>query len=207
MKNLFLLLAFALVNNIYAQNLQFGIQGGVNYNFSGDLKELNVLETSVDDIYHSAKSVTGYHGGFWAKLNLSEFFIKSELLYTKFENEFTGISTYTLTTKKVDIPVVFGMKILGPLYVFAGPDFQYILAEDFSVANTEVTYDDFTTGLHLGVGVEFDRLALDLRWEKGLAESDASIINSDIVNENFTLDNRPNQLVLSLHYTLTKPKD
>lgn len=207
MKNLFLLLVIAFVGNMYAQNLQFGIQGGVNYNFSGDLKELNVLETSVDDIYHSAKSVTGYHGGVWAKLNLSEFFIKSELLYSKIENEFSGISTYTLTTKKIDIPVVLGMKILGPLYVFAGPDFQYILAEDFSVANTEVTYDDFTTGLHIGVGIEFDRLALDLRWEKGLTESDASIINSEFVNENFTLDNRPNQLVLSLHYTLTKPKE
>lgn len=206
MRSLSFLLLFVVFGNLQAQNLQFGIQGGVNYNFSGDLKELNVLETSADDIYHSAKSVTGYHGGVWAKLNFSDFFIKPELLYTKFESEFIIDETETLITKKIDIPVTLGMKILGPLYVFAGPDFQYILAEDFSVANTEVTYDDFTTGLHIGVGLEFDRLALDLRWDKGLAESDASIINSDIVNENFTLDNRPNQLVLSLHYTLTKPK-
>jgi len=206
MKNLFFLLVFVFIGNLYAQNLQFGIQGGVNYNFSGDLNELNVLETPVDDIYHNAKSVAGYHGGVWAKLNFSDIFIKSELLYTKFENEFVVIDTENLITKKIDIPIVLGIKVLGPLYVFAGPDFQYILSEDFSVGNTEVTYDDFSTGLHLGVGLELDRIALDLRWDKGLSESDASIINSEFVNENFSLDNRPNQLVLSLHYTLTKPK-
>lgn len=206
MRNLFFLFGFVIIGNIQAQNIQFGIQAGVNYNFSGDLNELNVLETDVDDIYHSAKAVTGYHGGVWAKLNFSEIFIKSELLYTKFENEFTIINTENLVTKKIDVPVVLGVKILPPLYVFAGPDFQYILAEDFSVGNTEVTYDDFTTGLHIGVGLEFDRLALDFRWEKGLSESNASITNSEFVNENFSLDNRPNQLILSLHYTLTKPK-
>ncbi len=207
MKNLFfILLSISIIGTSFAQKLEFGLQGGVNYNFSGDLKELNILDSSVDDIYHSAKSVAGYHGGVWARLNFSDIFLKSELLYTKYENDFTGISTYTLSTKKIDIPIVLGMRIVGPLYVFAGPDFQYILAEDFSVANTEVTYDDFTTGLHLGVGVEFDRIALDLRWEKGLGDSEASIINSEFVSENFTLDNRPNQLVLSLHYTLTKPK-
>jgi len=206
MKNLFLLLLLCFIGNLSAQKLEFGLQAGVNYNFSGDLIELNVLDTSVDDLYHNAKSVTGYHGGVWARLNFSDIFIKSELLYTKYENEFTGVNNYSLITKKIDIPIVLGMRILGPLYVFAGPDFQYILAEDFSVTNTDVTYDDFTTGLHLGVGVEFDRVALDIRWEKGLAESEVSIINSEFVNENFTLDNRPNQLVLSLHYTLTNPK-
>jgi len=207
MKHLFfILLSICIAGSGSAQKLEFGLQAGVNYNFSGDLKELNVLDTSVDDIYHGAKSVTGYHGGVWARLNFSDIFLKSELLYTKYENDFSGPFNYNLTTKKIDMPIVLGMRILGPLYVFAGPDFQYILAADFSVANTDVTYDDFTTGLHLGFGLEFDRFALDLRWEKGLAESDASIINSDIINENFTLDNRPNQLVLSLHYTLTKPK-
>lgn len=206
MKNLLALLLFCFISNLYAQKLEFGLQGGVNYNFSGDLKELNVLDTTVDDLYHNAKSVAGYHGGVWVRLNFSDIFLKSELLYTKYENEFTIITTENLVTKKIDIPIVLGMKILGPLYVFAGPDFQYILAEDFSVSNTDVNYDDFTTGLHLGIGVEFDRIALDLRWDKGLAESEATITNSELVNENFTLDNRPNQLVLSLHYTLTNPK-
>ncbi len=206
MRNLlFILLTIGLVGTSFSQKLEFGIQTGVNYNYSGDLKELNVLETDVDDIYHSATSVIGYHGGIWVRLNFSDIFLKSELLYTQYENDFSGITNYSLITKKIDIPIVLGMRILGPLYVFGGPDFQYILAEDFSVSNTEVTYDDFTTGLHLGFGLEFDRIALDLRWDKGLSNSDSLIIHSDLVNENFTLDNRPNQLVLSLHYTLTNP--
>lgn len=204
MRNLILILFTIITFNIYAQDFQYGLQGGVNYNFSGDLTELNLSDIAFDDVIHKAKSIEGYHGGLWAKISFSDLFIKSELLYTQFKNEFSSDPTYYLTTKKIDIPVVLGMKILGPLYVFAGPDFQYIISENFSIDNTQVTYDDFTTGLHLGFGVDFGRLSLDLRWDKGLSESTSSIINSEFVNSNFTLDNRSNQLMLSLHYSLKK---
>ena len=98
------------------------------------------------------------------------------------------------------------MKILGPLYIFAGPDFQYILNEDFyetDISKTKETYKEFTTGLHLGVGVAFGRIALDFRWDKGLSENSIDIVNSEIENYNFTNDNRPNQLVLSLNIALS----
>lgn len=204
MRNLIVILFTIIAFNTYAQDFQYGIQGGVNYNFGGDLTELNALNVSFDDIIHKAKSIEGYHGGLWAKISFSGLFIKSELLYTQFKNEFSSNPTYFLTTKKIDIPVVIGLKVLGPLYIFAGPDFQYIIAENFSVDNTEVTYDDFTTGLHLGIGVDFGRFSLDFRWDKGLSESTSSIVNSEFINSNFTLDNRPNQLMLSLHYSLQK---
>jgi hypothetical protein len=38
-----------------------------------------------------------------------------------------------MTTKKIDVPIVVGMKVFGPVYIFAGPDFQYIMDEDFSL--------------------------------------------------------------------------
>jgi hypothetical protein len=61
-------------------------------------------------------------------------------------------------------------------------------------------------GLHLGAGVEFGRVALDVRWDKGLTGSKSEILNSSVITDNFTLDNRPNQLVFSLHYTLSGGK-
>ncbi len=203
MKNLLLLLLTAITISLQAQTFQYGIQGGVNYNYSGDLTQLNILDNSADDLIHKAKSITGYHGGIWTKFNFSDLFLKPEILYTRFENEFTSITTYSLKTEKVDIPIVLGIKVLGPMYIFAGPDFQYILSENFSVNNTQVTYDQFTTGLNLGIGLDLNKISFELRWDKGLSESNSSIINSEFINSNFTLDNRANQLMLSLYYSFT----
>lgn len=202
-KLLFILLA-TLAVSVNAQKSEFGIQAGLNYNFSGDLTEIGV---AADDLIHGADSKTGFHGGIWYKLNYADMFLKGELLYTQFENSFSNTPEYTLTTKKIDIPIVLGMKVFGPIYVFAGPDFQYILDEDFSLSNTHVTYDDFTMGLHIGVGVEFKRISFDVRWDKGLSGSDSSFVNSDFIANNATLDNRPNQLVFSLNYSLTGDKE
>jgi len=186
-----------------AQNLQYGIQGGLNYNFSGDLNELQTLG---DDIVHGAEKSVGYHGGLWLKMNYTDIFLKGEVLYTQYKTEFDGTPAYTMTTKKIDVPIVVGMKVFGPVYIFAGPDFQYIMDEDFSLSDTDVTYDDFTLGLHLGAGVEFGKVSFDVRWDKGLSGSDSEIVNSESVTENFTLDNRPNQIVFSLNVDLSKKK-
>ncbi|MCC7521136.1 MAG: PorT family protein [Flavobacteriaceae bacterium] len=184
-----------------AQNTQYGLQGGLNYNFSGDLNE---LQTVGDNIIHGAQSSIGYHGGLWLKMNYTDIFLKGEVLYTQYKTEFENDEA--MTTKKIDVPIVVGMKILGPVYVFAGPDFQYVLAEDFSLDNTDVEFDDFTLGLHLGAGVEFGKVSFDVRWDKGLSGSDSEIVNSEFVAENFTLDNRPNQIVFSLNIDLSKKK-
>ncbi len=102
-----------------------------------------------------------------------------------------------MLTKKIDLPVVLGMDILGPLYIFAGPDFQYILNNEFSYDDDdeEVDYNGITMGLHLGVGVQVKRLSLDIRWEKALSSN-----TFEFVDDNFTLDARPNQFIFTLGY-------
>jgi hypothetical protein len=199
MRKLLLILAIITTTFSFAQNSQFGIKAGINYNFSGDLTDLGEITDAADDVIHGADSKTGYHAGIWYKLNYSDLFLKGELLYTQFENTYGGTPSYTMTTKKIDVPVLVGMKVFGPVYIFGGPDFQYIMDEDFSLSTTEVTTDDFTLGLHVGVGLEFKRISFDLRWDKALSSN-----NLEFVNENFTLDNRPNQLMFSLNYSFSK---
>jgi len=185
------------------QNTQWGVKGGLNYNFSGDLTDLNTLENAADDIVHGVNKSVGYHGGLWAKVNFTDLFLKGELLYTQNNTDFGGTPAYSLTTEKLDIPIVLGAKVLGPVYIFAGPDFQYILQEDFSLQNSDITYDDFTMGLHVGAGVDFGVISMDVRWDKGLSGSESQIVNSEFVHENFTLDNRQNQIVVSLNISLS----
>jgi len=204
MKSIVLTIFFAL-NIAFAigQNTQFGLQGGLNYNFSGDLTDLNTIGNAGDDIIHGVNKSVGYHGGLWGKVNFTDLFLKGELLYTQYKTDFGGTPAYSLTTEKLDIPLVLGAKVLGPVYIFAGPDFQYILQEDFSLQNSDIRYDDFTMGLHVGAGVDFGVVSLDVRWDKGLSGSESQIVNSEFVNENFTLDNRQNQIVVSLNISLS----
>ncbi len=189
MKKILFIIAIA---STFALHAQFGIEAGVNYNFSGDLSEIT---ESTSDILHGAKSKTGFHGGIWYKYSLIGFFIKGELLYTQYENTYGN--DYSMLTKKIDLPVVLGMDILGPLYIFAGPDFQYILNNEFSYDDDdeEVDYNGITMGLHLGVGVQVKRLSLDIRWEKALSSN-----TFEFVDDNFTLDARPNQFIFTLGY-------
>ncbi len=183
--------------------LDFGLKGGLNYDFSGDINDLSTnIQSSADDIKHGADTKMGYHMGVWFKVNFLNIFLKPEFVYTQIEKQYDIASISSIKTKKIDIPVVLGTKILGPLYVFAGPSFQYILENDFSVKTSEVAMDEFTVGLNLGAGVEFGKLGLEVRWEKGITQDEKAKIITNLSTQNFEIDNRPNQIIFSLNYKL-----
>ena len=199
MKKIFLTVTVLLTSVLAFSQFNYGIQGGVNYNFSGDLKEFG---PTAEAVWEGTEKSTGYHGGLWFRYDFGELFIKTEAIYTQYKSEFESDPNYELKTNKIDIPVVVGAKLLGPLYVFAGPDFQYKLDEDFSLRNSDVSYDKFTMGLHVGAGLDFGKVSVDVRWDKGLTGSDSKIVSD--LSQTFTLDNRANQLMLSVNFALSK---
>lgn len=201
MKSLAFIFLLTVTQLSMAQNFNFGIKAGLNYNFSGNLTDKNELISSADDAIHGAKNSIGYHGGLLLNWKISDFFIKTEATYTQYQTQYlVAQNNLTLTTQKVDVPLLFGTKIIGSAYVFAGPDFQYYVSEDFSLENTNVEYNDFTLGLHLGVGVELEDFLLELRWDKALNNSEINILNQLNINDYYTIDNRPNQLLFSVGY-------
>ena len=99
--------------------------------------------------------------------------------------------------KKIDVPLLFGVKIIGPVSVFAGPSLQYILDsefEDFTIKDIE---DDFTVGLNFGIGLNFNGFGVDLRYERGLSKNEAKFGNIPS-----RIDTRPDQLILGLSFVL-----
>ena len=202
MKNLFFALFVIISLVVQAQSTQFGLKGGVNYNFSGDLAQTSETDDITHDVLSGVENKTGFHAGIFYKLKYSGLFIKTELLYSEFENSFNTPTISTLKTKKIDIPIVAGIKIFGPIYIYVGPDFQYIMDEDFSENHSDITYEDFTTGLHVGLGVEYKRISAEVRWDRGLSANDIEILG-DTSGYNYTLDNRPNQILFSLQFALT----
>ena len=128
-------------------------------------------------------------------------YLRPELVYTQVESEYLYKSTTTeYDFKKLDVPVLFGKKILGFANVFAGPSFQYIIDDDFSFSNlSSDDFDKFSVGMQLGFGIELGKIGLDVRWERGLSESEARFTDN---NTNITVDNRTNQIIFGLSLQL-----
>ena len=196
MKNLILTsIATLLVSTcIYAQTESgFGIKGGLNYNGNGDYFE------SATNNYQNPDRNLGYHIGVFAKLGTKVFF-RPELVYTATKSDYNA-GEFDL--KKLDVPLLIGFKVIGPLNVFAGPSLQYIIDSDFENATINSIQDDFSVGLNFGVGISFNKIGIDLRYERGFSDNEATLINNNITTLNSDrLDTRPDQLILSLSVML-----
>ncbi|UAB74771.1 porin family protein [Mesoflavibacter sp. SCSIO 43206] len=180
--------------SIYAQtNSGFGFKGGLNYNGNGDYFE------SVSNNYQNPDRTIGYHVGVFGKIG-KQLYFRPELVYTSTKSDYNA-GEFDL--KKLDMPLLVGVKVLGPIHVFGGPSLQYILDSDFENATVSNIEDDFSVGLNFGVGLSFNNIGVDLRYERGFNDNEATIINNNItINNPNRLDTRPEQLILSLSIML-----
>lgn len=195
---------------LFSQKIDIGAKAGVNYNFGGDLSEL-ITETGngFQNIFITgADEKAGFHAGIWLKARFLGLYIRPEVIYTQLNNTYNSSSINNLSTdfktKKLDIPLLIGTKIIGPLHIYGGPSFQYILNSDFSVSEIDnVKTNDFSVGLQLGTGLELGRLGVDVRWEKGFNND----LEATFPGTNISLDNRPNQIIFGLSYRFNERND
>jgi hypothetical protein len=170
----------------------FGIKGGLNYNANGDY-----FESIGDNAEHPDRNI-GYHLGFFGKIGDKVYF-RPELLYTSTKSDY---SNGDLKIKKLDAPMLLGLRVLGPINVYAGPSFQYILDSDFDNININDIENDFTVGLNFGIGLDIDKIGIDLRYERGFNENEANFIDNNLGGLSSRIDTRPDQLILSLSVKL-----
>lgn len=177
----------------YAQNgTGFGIKGGLNYNANGDY-----FESISSNAEHPDRNI-GYHIGFFGKIGDKVYF-RPELVYTSTKSDYNNDG---FKMKKLDAPMLVGLRVLGPLNVFGGPSFQYILDSDFDGISINDIENDFTVGLNFGIGLELDKVGIDLRYERGFNQNEANFINNNIGGASSRIDTRPDQLILSLSVKL-----
>lgn len=196
MKNSFFIAVFLILVTTasYAQSTNgFGIRAGVNYNANGDY-----LETVTDNAQSPDRNV-GYHFGLFGKIG-NKVYLKPEVVYTTTKSDYDSDS---FEMQKIDAPILLGYKILGPLSVFAGPSFQYILDSEFEGITINDIENDFSIGFNFGVGINFKKIGIDLRYERGFSNNEATFINNNITTlPTSKLDTRPDQLILSLSLIL-----
>ncbi len=204
MKKQFLLVAILSIISIAGfSQTKFGFKGGINYNFAGNITEVvSAAGGGFTDITRGSKEKAGYHFGIWSRFSLAGFNLRPELVYTEIKNQYQLDATSTnLKTKKIDIPILLDKKILGPLHIFGGPSFQYILKSDFKSNDIgNVNFNKFTLGTQVGLSLDLGNFGIDARWEKGFSNNLNAILISSLTN--LSLDNRPNQIIFSMSYNL-----
>ena len=165
----------------------FGLKGGLNYNSNGDFTNELQAENSTKNI--------GFHLGIFAKLDAGPIYLRPEFVFTRTSSSYTAEN---LIISKLDVPVLLGLDILGPLSVFAGPDFQYILSNDFGNLSIDNPENQFTIGAQFGLGLNFEDFGIDIRYERGLSENEAEL--TGVIDSR--IDTRPDQIILSLSVKL-----
>lgn len=170
----------------------FGLKGGLNYGGNGDyFKSIN------NNVQNPDKNI-GYHIGVFGKLG-DKLYFRPELVYTKTKSDY---DSGDFDMSKLDMPLLVGIKVLGPVSVFGGPSLQYILDSEFENLNINEIENDFSVGLNFGISLNFDKLGIDLRYERGFSNNEASFLDNNNANIADRLDTRPEQLILSLSIKL-----
>jgi len=196
------LFSIVFLTTLFVVNAQsgFGVKAGLSYNSNGEFKDAgNDISSFIDN-----KGKSGFNVGFYGKLDLGPIYLRPELVYTKTTSEYVyNSNNIDYKVSKLDMPVLVGIKLIGPLNVFAGPAFQYYLDNDLKGLSFNEIENEFSVGLNIGASIELGRLGIDVRYERGLSTNEA---NWSDAGETFTLDSRPEQIIFSLSYRLSKEK-
>jgi len=189
---------FAFVFALFCISVQaqsdtgFGFKAGLNYNANGD------YFNSIESNYYNPDRNIGFHFGVFGKIG-NRFYLKPELVYTKTKSDYIDSGFNML---KIDAPILVGTKIIGPISFFAGPAFQYILDSEFDNISIDEVENDFSVGFNFGIGLNIDKIGIDLRYERGFNDNEARFIENNITSNLSRLDTRPDQLILSLSLIL-----
>ncbi len=194
MKKIVVFFMFISCTISFSQEKQtaFGVKAGLNYGDNGKIELNDITSTNANDRI-------GYHFGVFVRGGITEnLYIKPELLYT------VNNSTYNLenskkeySVKKLDLPILLGASVLGPIHIFGGPALQYIIENNLEDVKLNSVKNDFTVGLHFGIGLQLNRINFDVRYERGLSKNKAESIDNDI-----KVDSRPEQFIIGLSIDL-----
>ena len=197
-KGIFLLI-FLSTYLIYSQEYSVGLKGGVNYSFNDDGSE--VLRNGVQ---YSAESDFGYQAGAFLELNFGKWLVRPEVFLNEASGEFEfseSPSVYSL--QKLSVPLLLGYNLYGPIDIYAGPAYQFILNKEMENSADELLDDHSNLATQIGFKVSFNRLELDLRYDFTFPSEDFQRINfNGDFSQSYFDEGRLNQLMLSLNYKI-----
>ena len=205
MRLLFFLLIFS--SSLYAKG-NLGFQFGLNDDNFGSIEN---FRSKIDNYDLNLKNSTGFHFGFFTEIDLITFYIRPELnlIFSKSKNaaayssdEGINIAEHKFRSSEIQLPIIFGYKIFGPISVFGGPSFKYNLSNS-SNFNLDEIKDKYTLSLLLGTRFKIRSISVGLRYERGLNNNEVLIINANGVDlDEANVDLTTNKLSLNISYDI-----
>tara|TARA_B100001057_G_scaffold497049_1_gene600150 strand:+ start:3833 stop:4504 length:672 start_codon:yes stop_codon:yes gene_type:complete len=221
-----ILILFSLLisSTLYAQG-NLGVNFGLNDDNFGSIEN---IQTKIDDYDLDLKNSTGFHLGLFTEIDLITFYIRPEinLIFSKskngtaftsidnnanFLNESINIAEHSYKSTDIQVPIIFGYKVLGPISLFAGPTFKYNLSNSSNFDLEEIE-NKYNLSLLLGTRLKVKSFSVGLRYERGLNNNELLIINANGIDiDNANVDTTTNKLSLNISYdipyNLFKKKD
>ena len=210
------ILFFLFTSSLLVAQGNIGVNFGLNDDNFGSIEN---IKTKVDDYNLDLKNSTGFQLGLFTEIDLITFYIRPEinLIFSKSKNgtaftsignsnsilnESINIAEHTYKSTDIQVPIIFGYKILGPVSLFAGPTFKYNLSNS-SNFDLEDIKDKYNLSILLGTRVKVRSFSLGLRYERGLNNNELLIINANGIDlDNANIDTTTNKLSLNISYDI-----
>ena len=212
-----ILILFTLLisSSLYAQG-NLGVNFGLNDDNFGSIEN---IQTKIDDYDLDLKNSTGFHLGLFTEIDLITFYIRPEinLIFSKskngtaftsidnnanFLNESINIAEHSYKSTDIQVPIIFGYKVLGPISLFAGPTFKYNLSNSSNFDLEEIE-NKYNLSLLLGTRLKVKSFSVGLRYERGLNNNELLIINANGIDiDNANVDTTTNKLSLNISYDI-----
>ena len=174
---------------------EYGLKGGLNFDTAGDI----VVVADQLEKQGSLKGKTGYHLGVYAKVKILAFYLRPELQFTKVSSQFEDQS---IETSRIELPVSFGINMLGPLSLFFGPTAFFNLSQASNELKLEEIQNKTSMGLHIGARLKLGPIGVDLRYEKGLSAMKSNLLSQAGVPVGGQINTQPNQFTVGVSFKL-----
>ena len=211
MKNIIILLPLLLMATLSTAQVKFGLRGGLS---STDLKPESFIiknQADVDAFTLSTREADyGYHLGIFLQAGGKKFFIQPELLFNSssvtYSLESGGAgnifnNVFNETYRNIDLPVMIGFKF-GPLRLQGGPVAHFHInssSELIDFEGYEEKFESFTYGYQTGIGLDFWKFVLDLKYEGNFSRFGDHF---NFFGNQYSFDNRPGRIVASVGIAL-----
>ncbi|MDX5418703.1 MAG: PorT family protein [Hymenobacteraceae bacterium] len=193
MKNLVLTIfaLFALSTAAQAQFLTGGVKAGVGSS-SVSIRDV----TSNPAQYVKKESVTSYHAGAFARLNILGLFVQPEAIFTQTGGRLESRPDATLASQvadikfnRLDVPIMAGISLGNLVRIQAGPVASTLLSARQDGQNIKSFMENSDWGYQAGIGLDIQKLSVDLRYERinRNYENPSDQSNYDLANQQLLL--------------------
>lgn len=193
------LILFTAYDCLYSQ-LNYGLKVGVNFDNIGDIKRTTSFKNQIE-----TATIASAHLGMYAQLNIVDLYIRPEFQFS--QNKSDILSLDQIEINKLEIPILIGYNVFGPISIFSGPIFQNII----SIKSKSIEFgnytNNFTVGLQIGSRVDFGKFGLGFRFERGFTDNEIQILGNNNIDIEAYSDIRAKLWSISLTYMLGNKKN